>query len=88
MEIYYTTQEAIDNLRKGFHKYTSKQIAEDESMKIMFDRTATKFANVDMIEMAEAFLHIFDEREDYELCAKILKKYPELNPEWHETPKP
>lgn len=75
--------ESLENLKKGFHHIDTENIKTDPSMQSMFNRNVQLVGNVDMLELAEGFLCIFEEREAYELCDRIIKKYPELNNDWH-----
>jgi hypothetical protein len=38
---------------------------------------------IDIFQLAESFLYLFEEREDYELCHKLVTNWPQLKNENH-----
>ncbi len=66
----------------GFQDISTNQILADESISKLYHRQVkedgTPNAEDRILKMAESFLFLHQDREDYELCQVIIDHYPEL----------
>ena len=77
----YATEEHAENFYTNImHEHDVESPAEyikntPEIMQLVYSRDVPC---KDILVVAEIFLHIFEEAEDYEICATMLKTWPEL----------
>ena len=69
----------------GFQDISTNEILADESISKLYHRQVkedgTPNAEDRILKMAESFLFLHQDREDYELCQLIIDNYPELRSE-------
>jgi hemerythrin len=69
----------------GFQDISTNQILADESIIKLYrgqvKEDGTPNAKERLLKMAESFLFLHQDREDYELCQLIIDNYPELRSE-------
>jgi hypothetical protein len=66
----------------GFQDISTNEILADESIRKLYHgqvkEDGTPNAKERVLKMAESFLFLHQDREDYELCQMIIDNYPEL----------
>jgi len=66
----------------GFQDISTPDILNDPKIQGLFDRKLAKGEGAPcedgLLKMAESFLYLHQDREDYELCQRIIDSYPEL----------
>ena len=63
----------------GFQDISTPDILADEKIVKLFKRTLDEeVPHGGTLKMAESFLYLHEDREDYELCELIISNYPEL----------
>ena len=69
----------------GFQDISTNQIIGDHEINKLYHRKikedGTPNAEDRILKMAESFLFLHQDREDYELCQVIIDNYPELRSE-------
>jgi len=69
----------------GFEDISTNQILADESIRKLYHGQVkeddTPNGKERILKMAESFLFLHQDREDYELCQMIIDNYPELRNE-------
>jgi len=76
----YISKDSLDAFLIGMSKYETSELLNDLNVLELLDGKVPKDHKVDIppYEAAEAFLYLFQEREDYELCQMLLEKWPQL----------
>jgi hypothetical protein len=68
-----------------FQDISTNDILNDPKIQGLFDRKLAKGEGAPcedgLLRMAESFLYLHQDREDYELCQRIIDSYPELRNE-------
>ena len=66
----------------GFQDISTNEILADESIRKLYHGQVTEDGTPNdkdrILKMAESFLFLHQDREDYELCQLIIDNYPEL----------
>ena len=76
MQLKYTTPEAVQAFVQDMDKFSTGEMLQDPHVTAFIEGRAIQISN--KLKIAESFLVMFEQREDYELCAKLTKTYPEL----------
>ena len=75
----------------GFSEISTREILADTKIQGLYHRNLAKdekAPNKDyLLRMAESFLYLHQDREDYELCQLLIDSYPELRSEANITNK-
>jgi hypothetical protein len=76
----YITKDSLDAFLIGMSKYETTELLHDLNVLELLDGKVPKDPNRDFndVKIAEAFLYLFQEREDYELCEMLIKNWPQL----------
>ena len=82
MELQYIDQESVENFINGMVEVETETILEDpqfsQILKGAVPQQILKHDNP--LGTIESFLQLFIDREEYEVCAKLVDKVPELRP--------
>lgn len=80
IELKYIDKKYLQEFLVGMHEYDTETLLSDLNVLELLDGKVPKDHNPEVhpYQAAEAFLILFQEREDYELCDMLLKKWPEL----------
>ena len=75
----YISKDSLDAFLIGMSKYETSELLNDLNVLELLDGKVPKDHKADIppYEAAEAFLYLFQEREDYELCQMLLEKWPQ-----------
>jgi|TARA_X000001382_G_scaffold108812_1_gene84784 hypothetical protein len=80
MELQYIDQESVENFINGMVEVETETILEDpqfsQILKGAVPQQILKHDNP--LGTIESFLQLFIDREEYEVCAKLVDKVPEL----------
>lgn len=76
MTLKYTTPEAVKAFTQRMEEFSTQEMLEDPNVGAFLNGKATIGRNP--LSTAEAFLYLFEEREDYEICSKLIRSFPEL----------
>ena len=76
----YIDRDYLNEFLVSMHEYDTETLLSDLNVLELLDGKVPKDHNPEVhpYQAAEAFLLLFQEREDYELCDMLLKKWPEL----------
>lgn len=76
----YISKDSLDSFILGMSNYETVQLLQDTNVLELLDgKVPTEHqAQIPPYEAAEAFLYLFQQREDYELCQKIIENWPQL----------
>ena len=76
----YISKDSLDAFLIGMGKYETTELLHDLNVLDLLDGKTPKDHRMDIppYEAAEAFLYLFQEREDYELCEMLIKNWPQL----------
>tara|TARA_B100000497_G_C7556261_1_gene335887 strand:- start:228 stop:488 length:261 start_codon:yes stop_codon:yes gene_type:complete len=79
----YIPKDYLQDFLVGMSNYDTETLLTDLSVCELLDGKVPEDHNPDVppYQAAEAFLVLFQEREEYELCTMILKKWPKLKNE-------
>jgi len=79
----YIPKDYLQDFLVGMSNYDTETLLNDLSVCELLDGKIPENHNPEVppYQAAEAFLILFQEREDYELCSMILKKWPKLKNE-------
>ena len=79
----YIPKDYLQDFLEGMSNYDTETLLTDLSVCELLDGKVPEDHNPDVppYQAAEAFLVLFQEREEYELCTMILKKWPKLKNE-------
>jgi len=72
----FINKDSYNNFYEGVKKYSTKYILTDAKILALIDHTNPEGDR--LYEMAEAFLHLFKNREEFEVCQKIISNWPKL----------
>ena len=80
MDLKYISQETLTNFIVGMSQYETTKLINDPNVLELLDGKKPKDHRdeVPLYKAAEAFLYLFQEREDYELCQRLIEKWPNL----------
>lgn len=80
MELKYIKKDTLNNFLDGMSQYETTDLLNDLNVLDLLGGKTPKDhdESISPYEAAEAFLILFQEREDYELCDMLLKKWPQL----------
>ena len=76
MTLKYTTPEAVKAFTQRMEEFSTQEMLEDPNVGAFISGEATIGKN--QLGIAEAFLHLFEQREDYEICSKLVRTFPQL----------
>ena len=83
-EFKYTTKEKVENLITNLQEQVDDDVSpleylktKAELMRLTYNRD-TVLPEEKALEVVESFLHLFEQNEDYEICASLVKTWPEL----------
>jgi len=74
----YLETNQLNVFLKGMENTPTEDLLEDPSVINLTKRKIPKNLKEKEFTLAECFLMLFEDREAYEVCAKILNAYPEL----------
>ena len=76
----YISKDSLDAFLIGMSKYETTELLHDLNVLELLDGKVPKDHRSDIppYEAAEAFLYLFQQREDYELCEMLIKNWPQL----------
>tara|TARA_A100001037_G_scaffold245215_1_gene226541 strand:+ start:5327 stop:5596 length:270 start_codon:yes stop_codon:yes gene_type:complete len=84
VDFKYTTKEKVEKFIFNLYENTEKDSdpiehlkSQPQLMKLALFRKSLLHED-QALAMVETFLHLFEQSEDYELCAKIVESWPEL----------
>jgi len=80
MELQYIDQETVENFINGMAEVETSAILEDPSFSQVLkgDVPQQILDHENPLGTLESFLQLFIDREEYEVCAKLVNKVPEL----------
>ena len=80
MDLKYISQDTLTDFLIGMSQYETTELLNDLNVLELLDGKKPKDHREDIppYEAAEAFLYLFQEREDYELCQMLIEKWPNL----------
>ncbi len=76
----YITQEALDRFITVMDDIKTEQMVEDPNInELLQGKTPPDMMkDLTVYEIAESFLYLFQERENYELCQMLVNNWPQL----------
>lgn len=76
----YITQEALDRFITVMDDIKTEQMVEDPNInELLQGKTPPDMMkDLNVYEIAESFLYLFQERENYELCQMLVNNWPQL----------
>lgn len=76
----YITQEALDRFITVMGDIKTEQMVEDPNInELLQGKTPPDMMKeLNVYELAESFLYLFQERENYELCQMLVNNWPQL----------
>lgn len=76
----YITQEALDRFITVMDDIKTEQMVEDPNInELLQGKTPPDMMKeLNVYELAESFLYLFQERENYELCQMLVNNWPQL----------
>jgi hypothetical protein len=80
MRTKYITQNALDMFIQTMAEIETIEMMEDPNISDLLDGKPPKdlSKDINVFELAESFLYLFQEREDYELCHRLVTNWPQL----------
>jgi hypothetical protein len=80
MDPKYISKDTLSHFLSGMERYETTELLNDLNVLDLLGGKTPKDhdESIPPYEAAEAFLILFQEREDYELCDMLLKKWPQL----------
>ena len=80
MNLQYIDQETVENFINGMDEVSTESILEDPSFsRVLKGDVPQQILDHDNpLGTLESFLQLFIDREEYEVCAKLVDKVPEL----------
>ena len=80
MDLKYISKDTLTDFLVGMEKYETVDLLSDLNVLELLSGKTPKDHKEDIppYEAAEAFLYLFQEREDYELCQMLIEKWPNL----------
>ena len=80
MDLKYISKDTLTDFLVGMEKYETIDLLSDLNVLELLSGKTPKDHKEDIppYEAAEAFLYLFQEREDYELCQMLIEKWPNL----------
>ena len=79
-DLKYISKTYLQEFLVGMSEYDTETLLSDLSVLEMLDGKVPEGHNPDIppYQAAEAFLVLFTEREEYELCSMLIEKWPKL----------
>lgn len=76
----YITQDALDRFITVMDDIKTEQMVEDPNINDLLNGKTPPdmMKELNVYELAESFLYLFQERENYELCQKLINNWPQL----------
>lgn len=76
----YITQDALDRFISVMNDINTEQMVEDPNINDLLNGKTPPdmMKDLTVYEIAESFLYLFQEREDYELCQLLVNNWPQL----------
>ena len=80
MNLQYIDQESVDNFISGMVEVETETILEDPQFSQILKGAVPQhiLKHDNPLGVTESFLQLFIDREEYEICAKLVDKVPEL----------
>jgi len=80
MKLQHIDQETVENFINGMAEVETSAILEDPSFSkvLLGDVPQQILEHENPLGTLESFLQLFIDREEYEVCAKLVDKVPEL----------
>ena len=83
VDFKYTTKDKVEKFIFGLYENENGECpieflkSQKELMRLTYSRD-TMYPLEQVLGIVETFLHLFENSEDYEICAAIIKTWPEL----------
>lgn len=77
-ELKYLNNSQLDTFLKGMENTPTERLLKDPAIAELTHRKIPKDLKNNEFSIAEGFLLLFQDREAYEFCEKLIKAYPEL----------
>ncbi len=76
----YIEEDYLQDFLVGMAKYDTQTLLADLSVRDLLEGKVPEENNTSVTpyQAAEAFLVMFETREEYEICSKLLNKWPDL----------
>lgn len=76
----YITQEALDKFITVMDDIKTEQMIDDPNINELLEGNIPPdmMKDLSVYELAESFLYLFQERENYELCQMLVSNWPQL----------
>ncbi len=80
MKLQYITEEAVVDFINGMDEVPTETIIADQAIQDLLagDVPQQISDHENPLGMVESFLQLFIDREEYEICAQLVNKIPEL----------
>jgi hypothetical protein len=80
METKYITKDALDMFIQTMGEIETLKMIQDPNINDLLDgkQPNSLSKDINVFELAESFLYLFQEREDYELCHRLVTNWPQL----------
>jgi predicted TPR repeat methyltransferase len=80
MELKYITKSALNQFIITMDEIQTDQMVNDLNISDLLHGSEPKdlSKDINIFELAESFLYLFQEREDYELCQLLVNNWPQL----------
>ncbi len=83
VDFKYTTKDKVEKFVFGLYEMEECDCpieylkSQKELMRLIYSRD-TQLDSEQVLGIVETFLHLFENAEEYELCASLIKTWPEL----------
>jgi hypothetical protein len=80
MTLKYITKNSLDMFISTMNEIKTEQMVDDPNISDLLHGKEPKdlSKDINVFELAESFLYLFQEREDYELCQLLVNNWPQL----------
>lgn len=78
IKLKYLDNSQLKTFLRGMKNTPTEELLKDPSVINLSKRCIPKELKENELGLAEGFLLLFEDREEYEFCEKIIKAYPEL----------
>jgi len=83
MKTKYITEDALNMFIQTMSEIETLEMIHDPNINDLLDGKHPKdlSKDINIFELAESFLYLFQDREDYELCHRLVTNWPQLKTE-------
>ena len=80
MNLQYISEESVQQFIDGMDEVTTDSILDDPGVKVLLTGSVPPQIQEhdNPLGTIESFLHLFIDREEYEVCAKLVEVHPQL----------